>query len=285
MTIIGHSSRIAQNLELGRENSIIQFWMLSPSLLSNFIDISPSSIYFAILQYSIIYIFIISIFRITASDGILDWKLNSILDEYHTLFTQHSDNLILDSAQEIQSCTTISQRDFCSPFSMFFLLDQSISWVDNDAKRNKKPEGQTDEEAEQSDDAIVDLYLNLLQPKPIQELLSSNGFELTEKPADSKAKKPTKKKQPKNKAAKSEKIDEEVLKKIKEDNDKIEKETKEKRREILRNVFQKEIAVHQERASVLWNEFTTTIVKMLNTVFDFVLSSLNDRHLAKFRGD
>ena len=81
--------------------------------------------------------------------------------------------------------------------------------------------------------------------------------------------KPTKKKQPKNKAAKSEKIDEEVLKKIKEDNDKIEKETKEKRREILRNVFQKEIAVHQERASVLWNEFTTTIVKMLNNAREF----------------
>lgn len=40
---------------------------------------------------------------ITASDGILDTNCNTILDEYHALFDQNPDNLILDSAQEIQS--------------------------------------------------------------------------------------------------------------------------------------------------------------------------------------
>lgn len=147
---------------------------------------------------------------------------------------------------------------------MYFLLDQSINWVEMDPKNSKKVEDITDEETEQTEDAIVDLYLNLLQPKPISELLSSNGFDASIKAVEPKTRKQAKKKQSKSKAQKQENIDDEELKKTKEESEKIESENKAKRREILRNEFKKELDLHQERANILWNEFTTIITRMLS---------------------
>ena len=205
---------------------------------------------------------------ITASDGMLDWKINEILDDYKALYKYNADDLIIDSAQEIQSCPTISQKDFCAPFSMFFLIDQSIHWVDagdatpknkNHSTNKKAEENAIDEEAEQSEDNIVDLYLQLFQNQSIDEILAFHG--LQENTSD-KQSKPTEKKHPK-KAAKSEKMDEEFMKKLKEEADKNEKENQEKRRKILREVHKKECDLHKERTEFLWNEFTSVIIKLL----------------------
>ena len=227
-------------------------------------------------------------FNLLSMGGILECKLNEIIDEYKKIEGMNSSNLHLESIQEVQTCSSVSQKDFSSPFTMFFLLDQKLDLgTDNKDKEDEKEEEKVveltkeeeekatklQEENQEMEDYVVDLYLQLYQSKPIATLLADNGYEPLKYEEEEEEKQPLKSKKKKSKKAKEEaqKVDEEELKKEKEkekeknvEKERIEKENIKQMRNILRDIHEKERQIHSDRIQELWDQITSLLLKQLH---------------------
>lgn len=115
-------------------------------------------------------------FSLISMGGVLECNLNEIVEDYKRITTQNKDELHLESIQEMQTCYSVSQKDFSSPFSMYFLLDQKISLLDEDKKEDGKEEKE-DEETQIAEDYAVNLYLQLFQDKSISNILRDEGYQ------------------------------------------------------------------------------------------------------------
>lgn len=112
------------------------------------------------------------------------------------------------------------------------------------------------------------MYLHLFQNRTIPEILQAEGYqEILSEEANKPHKAEKSKKADKNKE--KQKIDEDTLKAIKEEQDKVDKENRQKRREILKAVHLRECALHQERVDTLWNDFTSILLKQYSQAQEF----------------
>jgi hypothetical protein len=231
-------------------------------------------------------------FHLLNMGWVLDCNLNEAVEEQKKILEYNSSkNLHLDSISEIQTCTSISQKEFCSPFTMYFLLDQKIDFVDHEKdgkepkeeikeeaksqkEENKDKKDKLDEETEQIEDYVVDLYLNLFQNKSISQLLTENGYKPEKfQEEEQKQSKSKKKKNKKDQNKTEEKVEKDSSKEAKE---KIEKANLAQKREILRNLNDKERQLHQERVNQLWNSFTGVLLKQLDQAREFGNAETNE---------
>jgi len=206
-------------------------------------------------------------FNLISMGGVLECNLNEIVEDYDRISNNKSGKLQLEFIQETQSCLSLNQKDFCSPFSMYFLLDQKIDFVENEVKEaDKSAEPHIpDEETEQTEDYVTDLYLHLFQDKSIPQILKDEGYDPQVYHQEER-----KEKKPKSKNKKGEKgiTEEENKKQIEEEKKKetdeietIKKTNLQQKRQIMRGVLVKERELHLERVNQLWNEFTSIIIK------------------------
>jgi hypothetical protein len=215
-------------------------------------------------------------FNLILNGGVLDCNLNEIEKDYEKIVREYSKVLQLESISELRSCTSVSQKDFCAPFSMFFGLDQIQDFTltkeeqEKRAKKskNRKP-GDPDEETEQNEELSVDIYSSsffidlVSQSKTVKDILKeefgNEEFKQKEPEKHSNSSKKKKKNKHKKKV-----LTEEEIKTAKEEQAKIEKQKKIRKREILLAHQKKEQAAHAERVELLWNEFTEILISQRN---------------------
>lgn len=163
---------------------------------------------------------------------------------------------------------------------MFFLLDQKIDFSSKDDgngkkketpenKEEDKEENNVDEETEQIEDNVVDLYLQLYQDKTIPEILNDEGYDPQTPPEPEKQLKKGAKVKKGKKGKEPEKSNEkqaEETKKREEEIKKIEKDNLQQKRAILREVHEKERQLHRERVDSLWEELTGTLLRIYKNI-------------------
>ena len=227
------------------------------------------------------------LFEYFKNGGFLEGNLSEILEEYKEFEEQKfSNSLYLESIQETQSCTSLSQKEFCSPFTMFFLLDQKNDFKgehekdkkeEKEEKKKEKEENkelnskeieEENEEFEKIKDNEINLYLSIFQSMSEEEILQENGYQpkvfimpqKSPQPKHRISRRPTKEEQKKEKEEKN---------KIQEGKKLIEKENLQERRKILQQFYQKQRELHQNRVQQLWKMLTEILLGQLKTARKF----------------
>ena len=235
------------------------------------------------------------LFQLINNGGIIEHNLSEVMEEYKQIEDQKENNIVhLETITEVQTCNNVNQKEFSSPFSMFFLLDQKISFTDDEksdkeeskeekkeeeikeeedkeveeekeqkSKEDKSKSKEESEEFEQIEDYVVDLYLNLYQNLSKDEILEKLGYIEEKYQEDPKITARNKRRTNRRLTKEEQKKDKEEKKKMVEEKKQIAERNQKNKRELLRNFQEEERAIHQQRVQELWKNFTDILLDQL----------------------